>query len=73
MPLHRLPLVGIERAALIQDRFRDANLADIVQHAPKANLFDFRACQAHGFGDQDRVAGHFLGVALRELILRIHG
>ena len=51
--LHRLPLIGVERAALIEDGFGDADLANVVEDAGQANLLDFGVAEAQGLGDED--------------------
>ena len=71
--LHRLPFVGVERPALIQDGFRDAHLADVVEHAGQAHLLDFRFAEPDRLGQERSVAGYFLRMALRVVVLRVDG
>src|SRR5260370_3693319 len=58
--LHRLPLFRLERAVLVQNTFRNANLADVVEHRAQTNLFHFGIFQPHGFRDQGGIRGDFL-------------
>src|SRR5437667_2972207 len=71
--LHGFPLVGIERAALVEDGFGDGHLADVVENAGEANLVDFGVVHAQGFGDERRVGGNFLRVALGVVVLGVDG
>ncbi len=44
-----------------------------MEHGAQANLFDFRIIHSHRFGDQRRIGGDFLRVALCVVILGVDG
>ena len=71
--LHGVPLVGIERAALVQNALRDGDFSDVVQHAAEANFFHFEVAHAQAFGDERGVGGHLLRVALGVVVLGVDG
>src|SRR6266481_4572839 len=58
--LHGFPFIRIERAALVQNIFGNADLADVVEHGAKSNFFDFYVGHAQGFGDKRGVSGNLL-------------
>ena len=49
--LHGVPLFEIERAALVENNFRDANLADVVEDGAEADFLDLEIVHAQGFGE----------------------
>ena len=69
---HRGPFVGVERAGFIQNNFRDADFADVVQQSGEAHFLDFGFVHAEGVRDHHRVCGNFLRVALGVVILRVN-
>src|ERR1700730_6227611 len=69
---HELPLLLVERAGLVQDRFRDRDLADVVELAGELDAFqlvlvEFEALGRH-LGELSNRSGMFTeaGVALVE-------
>src|ERR1700676_3388329 len=73
MRFHGVPLFEVERAALVENDFGDANLADVVENGAEADFLDFEIAHAEGFGEKGGVGGNFLRVALGVLILGVDG
>ncbi len=71
--LHGFPFIRIERAALVQNIFGNADLADVVEDGAKSNFFDFYVGHVQGFGDERGVSGNLLRVALSVVILGVDG
>src|SRR5713101_4402971 len=71
--LHGLPLLRIERAALIQYGLRDAHLSDIVEHSRQPDLFHVGIVHAQRLGDERGISGNFLGVALGVVVFGVNG
>src|SRR5580658_1314804 len=57
---HGGPFGGVERAGLVQDDFRDADFADVVQQAGETNFLDLGLVHAQGLRDHDGIRGNFL-------------
>ena len=68
---HRLPLFGIQRAVLIQNIFRDADLADVVKQRAQANFLGFDFVHSQRLAQQHGVSRHFQRVTLRVVVLRV--
>src|SRR6202035_2958928 len=69
---HGFPLFGIQGAAFIQNNFRDAYLADVMEHGAKTDLVDFGIGHGQGFGDERSVSGNFLRMALSIMVFSIN-
>src|SRR3974377_1722896 len=73
MGFHRLPLFRVQRPALVQNAFRDADFSDVVKNRAKTYFLHFGIRQAQRFGKQRRIGGNLLRVTLGVLILGVDG
>jgi len=58
-----LPLLKSDGARLVQDLFRNADLADIMQEAAGLHRIEELRVMPEPFGDRHGVLGHALGMA----------
>ena len=60
--LHELPLVGVERAGLVEDRARDGDLADVVQLGRDHDALDLVLVETEAARDLRGQRRHLVGV-----------
>ena len=66
-----LPLVGVERPGLVQDRVGDADLADVVQQRDGGELGELVAVEAEARADVDREVVDGVGVLAGVAVARL--
>ena len=73
MALHLLILLFGKPAVLVQHRFRNADLADVVQKGRLPHDLDHVRVQARGLCQRGGVVGHIVGVVEGVVILGVDG
>ena len=73
MQAHFLHFLRGERSGLVENVFRNGQLADIVKQRRRGNRFDFPLIQMHPFRDRSRIPLHALNVPVGVSVSRING
>jgi hypothetical protein len=71
VPLHDHPLRVVERAGLVEDLLRDADLADVVEETAETERAQALGRELELAADLDGIVGDALGVALGVGVLRL--